>query len=122
LAGFFLVQGNEKLKTISLEKFLVRESLKKIKIIMARYCSFKNCKSKSDDAVSIFKIPKNSKSQQEWRQFIAKSGKINVDKIVELRLCEFHFSKDDLNHQYNPPRLRAEAVPVFANKKVKKIN
>jgi hypothetical protein len=86
---------------------------------MAKYCSFNNCVSKSRDGILIFDIPKNTESQHEWREFIAKSRGESVDKIKILRLCENHFSNDDLNRQFNPPRLRAGAVPVFVDKKVK---
>jgi hypothetical protein len=89
-------------------------------MMMAKYCSYKNCKSKSTDGILIFKMPTNPDSQLEWRAFIAKSRGESVDSIKSLRLCEIHFSKDDLSYQYRgSPRLKPGATPLYDNKKVK---
>jgi hypothetical protein len=85
---------------------------------MARYCSFKECKSKSSDGILIFKIPNDPKSAQEWKKFVKKSGNKNAEETKVLNLCQFHFSSDDINHQWRPPRLRPNSVPIFTGKRV----
>lgn len=87
-------------------------------LVMVQYCAFNKCKSKSTDGILLFKIPKNIESQLEWQKFIKNSGKKILEKIHELRLCEYHFVTADINRQWNPPRLFANAVPVFKDNRV----
>lgn len=81
-----------------------------------RYCSFKNCKTKSsDDKVMLFSMPKDPGSQKEWKQFFCLHNKRDVTETKNLKLCQHHFRPNDINNLTVPPRLKKGSIPRYVD-------
>lgn len=83
-----------------------------------KYCSLKSCKISTRDKASFFEWPKNQETRVKWKEFLIKNGNKNVEKVLEVKLCEYHFAIDDINITATSKRLKKGSVPVFAHKKV----
>lgn len=84
-----------------------------------RYCSLKTCKVTSKDQVTMFECPNDKETRDKWKIFLQKHGNKICDKISLIRLCEYHFSLDDISITTKMKRLKKGSVPVYDKKKVK---
>jgi hypothetical protein len=110
------------------EKFILlrleaKINFKKLKmsenIVVPRYCSHFKCKSKHTDNILIFHMPKEPKIQAKWREFVKKSGKNISDTVKTLKLCEYHFERQNIDKTRSPSRLMPGSIPIYEDIRVK---
>ena len=75
-------------------------------------CSVLHCKIKSGSGFSLFGLPKNATIRAKWIEFLATSGKYVKNEKV-YRICETHFTTDDVLISLSGKCLQQGAVPTI---------
>lgn len=65
---------------------------------MGRFCKIKCCKTIQSDDLSLFKVPTEDKTKQEWCTYVEKEGfKGKFNRKSLFHICELHFCSESIN-------------------------
>lgn len=99
-------------------KHIVDIKIKMNNLKVCRYCSLKSCKVTTKEQVSMFEWPSDQETRDKWKVFLLKNGNKNCEKVLWVRLCEYHFRLDDIIITAKVKRLKKGSVPVYNTRRV----